>query len=225
MDRARGHILTVGGDAFSHVVRGEAAILPEDGNDRNIDRGEDVRRHAENGQPTEPQDQQGHHHEGIGTPEGQLHNPHTLLLRARKRCNEHRALHICRPATACMTSTPQVGYDRCHCTCGTRRRTTRLPMRTCTASPCWFSVVVRTLIRPWSGRDCDGRISSTSLSIRSSSPGRTGRGQRHSSKPAPTMPPAGVKSLSTRSRMVTAAVCQPLAASPWKSVSRAALSS
>src|SRR5262249_28735394 len=157
-DGARGHIFTVGGDAFSHVVRGEAAILPEDGDDRNIDRGEDVRRHADYRQPAEPQDQQGYHHEGIGTPEGQFHNPHTLLLGAHKRCNEHRALHIRLPATACMTSTPQVSYDQCHFTCYTRRRTTRLPMRTSTASPCWFSVV-RTLSSPWSGRDCDGRTS------------------------------------------------------------------
>src|SRR5713226_20907 len=50
--------------------------------------------------------------------------------------------------------------------------------------------------------------------MRNSSPGRTGRGQRNSSAPAPTMPPAGLRSLSTSSRMVMAAVCQPLAASP-----------
>src|SRR5439155_6403583 len=106
-----------------------------------------------------------------------------------------------------------------------RRGTTRLPTATWTASPFWFRVVVRTLINPWSGRDLDGRTSSTSLSTRSSSPGRTGRGQRNSSKPAPTMPPAGFRSLSTRSLMVTAAVCQPLAASPPNIVSRAASSS
>src|SRR4029450_649465 len=67
----------------------------------------------------------------------------------------------------------------------------RLAMRICTASPCWFSVVVRTLSSPWSGCDCDGRTSRTSLSTRSASPGRTGRGQRHASMPAPTMPPRG----------------------------------
>jgi hypothetical protein len=75
------------------------------------------------------------------------------------------------------------------------------------------------------GRRLDGRTSSTSLSVRRSSPGRTGRGHWSSSKPAPTMPPAGLKSLSTSSRMVTAAVCQPLAASPPNIVSRAAPSS
>ena len=49
-----------------------------------------------------------------------------------------------------------------------------------------------------------------------SSPGRTGRGQLRSSKPTPRMPPAGLNSPSTISRMVIAAVCQPLAASPLK---------
>ncbi len=53
----------------------------------------------------------------------------------------------------------------------------------------------------------DGRTSITSHSTRNSSPGRTGRGQRHSSRPAPTMPPAGLSSVSTSSRIVTAAVC------------------
>jgi hypothetical protein len=61
--------------------------------------------------------------------------------------------------------------------------------------------------------------------MRSSSPGRTGRGQRHSSQPVPTRPPAGLRALSTRSRIATAVVCQPLAARPWKRLSRAAASS
>jgi hypothetical protein len=78
---------------------------------------------------------------------------------------------------------------------------------------------------PWSRRDFEARISSTSLSARSSSPGRTGRGQRKCSKPAPMIPPAGLSSLSTSSRMVTAAVCQPLAARPRNIDSAAALSS
>jgi hypothetical protein len=42
------------------------------------------------------------------------------------------------------------------------------------------------------GRDFEARTSSTSLSTLSSSPGRTGSGQRNSSKPAPTMPPGAV---------------------------------
>jgi hypothetical protein len=101
----------------------------------------------------------------------------------------------------------------------------RLAIWICTVSSFWFNVVVRTFIRPWFGSDFDGRTSSTSLSIRSSSPGRTGRGQRNSSNPAPTMPPAGLSSLPTRSRMVRAAVCQPLATNPWKIVSCGAASS
>jgi hypothetical protein len=106
-----------------------------------------------------------------------------------------------------------------------RQRTIRFPNDTCTGSLFWFSVVVLTLMTPWSGRDFDARIWSTSLSTRSSSPGRTGRGQRNSSNPAPTMPPAGLISLSTNSLIVIAAVCQPLAARPRKIESAAALSS
>jgi hypothetical protein len=82
--------------------------------------------------------------------------------------------------------------------------------KTYMASPSWFSVVVRTLISPCSGRDFERLTSRTSLSRRLSSPGRTGRGWRNSSKPAPTMPPAGLGSVSTKSRVVTAAVDQPL---------------
>jgi hypothetical protein len=66
-----------------------------------------------------------------------------------------------------------------------RRGTIRLATKTCTVSPFWFKVVVRTLTSPWLGRDFDGLTSRTSLSTRSSSPGRTGSGQRNSSKPAP----------------------------------------
>src|SRR5437764_1362026 len=36
-----------------------------------------------------------------------------------------------------------------------------------------------------------------------------GLGQRNSSNPAPMMPPAGLNSLSTNSRIISAAVCQP----------------
>src|SRR5438132_1469960 len=71
----------------------------------------------------------------------------------------------------------------------------------------------------------DGRASSTSASTCSSSPGRTGRGHFSSSAREPMIPPAGRNPLSTSSRMVSAAVCQPLAARPPKNEPRAAFSS
>jgi hypothetical protein len=37
-----------------------------------------------------------------------------------------------------------------------RRGTIRLATKTCTAAPFWLSVVVRTVISPWLGRDFDG---------------------------------------------------------------------
>src|SRR6202045_2641464 len=106
-----------------------------------------------------------------------------------------------------------------------RRGTVRLATKTCTVSPFWFKGVVRPLTSPWLGRDFDCLTSRTSLSTRSSSPGRTGSVQRNSSKPAPMIPPAGLRSLSTISLIVNAAVYPPLATNPRKIVSRAASSS
>ena len=68
---------------------------------------------------------------------------------------------------------------------------------------------------PRSGRDFDGRSSKTSLSTVKMSSGLTGFGQRNSSIPAPMTPPA-IGRLSTSSRIVIAALCEPLAASPPK---------
>ena len=95
-----------------------------------------------------------------------------------------------------------------------RRGTKRLPVNICTDFVVLIERRVVTRIMPRSGRDFDGRTSSISLLTRSSSPGRTGSGQLNWSKPTPRMPPAGLNSPSTISRMVIAAVCQPLAASP-----------
>src|SRR2546426_1225277 len=106
-----------------------------------------------------------------------------------------------------------------------RALTSRFMTSTCTGSPFWFSVVVRHLMKPWPGRLLDARASRTSASTCSSSPGRTGRGHFSSSARDPMIPPAGRNPLSTRSRMVSAAVCQPLAARPPKNEPRAAWSS
>ena len=97
--------------------------------------------------------------------------------------------------------------------CLGRRSTNRVGVKVWTGSPSWFSVVMRILTIPWPGRDRDDRVSSTSISTRSSSPGRTGFSQ-FNSPPTPRMPPAGRKSLIRHSFIVSAAVCQPLAAKP-----------
>src|SRR4029079_17884767 len=75
---------------------------------------------------------------------------------------------------------------------------------TCTASPRWLSVVLFALTKPCSGRERDARTSSTSPSTRSSSPGRTARGQDISSARVPMMPPAGAKGLQTRHILIHA---------------------
>lgn len=94
----------------------------------------------------------------------------------------------------------------------------------CTTSPFWFRVRLCTVIMPRSGRERDGVTASTSLSTVSVSPGRVGRGH-FSSPPAPINPPAMGMPLFTSSDMVIDAVCQPLAARPWKKLFSAAFSS
>src|SRR5205823_3089833 len=57
------------------------------------------------------------------------------------------------------------------------RGTTSLATSTCTISPCWLRVSLRTVAMPRSGCDRDGLSSRTSLSTWSTSPGRIGLGQ------------------------------------------------
>src|SRR5438874_1542745 len=57
------------------------------------------------------------------------------------------------------------------------RGTTSLATSTCTTSPRWLRVSLRTTATPRSGRDREGLSSATSLSTRRTSPGRTGAGQ------------------------------------------------
>ena len=85
-------------------------------------------------------------------------------------------------ATSLLTrrSAPSVIRRRVGCRCRRhdgRRGTTMVTTWTITGCPSLFSVVFRTRTMPRSGFDCDGRRPSTSDSTRSTSPGRTGRGQ------------------------------------------------
>jgi len=69
---------------------------------------------------------------------------------------------------------------------------------------------------PWSGFERDRRASVTVTRSRKTSPGRTGRTQRNSSMPGEARLEAGDRKWSAKSRIVIAAVCQPLAISPPK---------
>jgi len=79
-------------------------------------------------------------------------------------------------------------------------------------------------MNPRLGSDFDTRTSVTSSSTWSRSPGRVGVGHARSIE-APMIPVANGRPVVTSSRMVMAAVCQPLAASPLKKVSCADSSS
>ena len=75
-----------------------------------------------------------------------------------------------------------------------RKRSGRAPghdklcNETCTVSPRWLRVSLRTRIMPRSGRERDGVTSSISLTTLSVSPGRVGLGQLIS-PPLPMIPP------------------------------------
>ena len=100
-------------------------------------------------------------------------------------------------------------------------------MKVITATSCWFSTVIRVRTMPRSGLLRDGITATTSVSHRSTSPGKTGVSQRSSSIPAaPRLPPTSPSApmLATIIAIVIAVLCQPLAAIRPKCVCAAAAS-
>src|SRR5262249_22455414 len=81
-------------------------------------------------------------------------------------------------------------------------------------SPRWFSTSTSVRTMPRSGLERDRVAPRTVTRTRSTSPGRTGSSQRNSSMPGEArLAPLGRK-LSASSRIIRAAVCQPLAINP-----------
>ncbi len=52
-------------DAVGHLVRRQAAVVPDDADDRDVDVGEDVSRRAGDGERAHHQDEQSQHHKGV----------------------------------------------------------------------------------------------------------------------------------------------------------------
>ena len=77
--RGQGALVVVD-DAAGHVVGRQAVVGPDDADHRNVDVGKNVGRRAERRQPAEDHDQEGHHHEGVGPPQGDLNDPHAGCL-------------------------------------------------------------------------------------------------------------------------------------------------
>jgi hypothetical protein len=73
-------ILAVGGDPLFHLLRGEAGVLPDHGDDGDLDFREYVRRHRPDSGDTEKQDQCSQHIEGMRKPQRKSNNPHLLSL-------------------------------------------------------------------------------------------------------------------------------------------------
>ena len=72
-------------DAVRHLVGGEAAVVPDDGDDRNVDIRKDVSRRALDGQRSDAEDEKRQDHEGVGPVERDADDPHVrfdLISRA-----------------------------------------------------------------------------------------------------------------------------------------------
>ena len=76
----RGHrALADRDDALFHFFGREAAVIPNHGNDRNVDRGENVLRHPATAKYPEDNDEQGHHGERVGPAKSETDDPHGEL--------------------------------------------------------------------------------------------------------------------------------------------------
>ena len=71
--------LADGDDASFHLGGGEAAVGPDDGDDGDIDVGEDILRGLDGRADAEEEDQEREDDEGIGAPEREFNNPHLVL--------------------------------------------------------------------------------------------------------------------------------------------------
>ena len=87
--------LADGDDAAFHVLRGQAAVGPDDGDDGNVDVGVDVFGRGDGRADAEEQHEHGEDDKGVGSPKRQPDNPHAVLqpffssrgaLLQRKRC-------------------------------------------------------------------------------------------------------------------------------------------
>jgi len=76
VDRGRHGALEVRDDAAFHLLRREAGVAPDDADYRDVDVGEDVGRHPQDGERADDQYQQRQHDERVGAAQGYLDDPH-----------------------------------------------------------------------------------------------------------------------------------------------------
>ena len=83
VDAAAKRAFVIVDDAAGHVVRREAVVRPDGGDDGDADFRQDVRGRAHGGQHAEDEDEHGHHHEGVGPAQGHFDDAdHVLSLSA-----------------------------------------------------------------------------------------------------------------------------------------------
>jgi hypothetical protein len=76
VDRGKRKTLEVPGDAVAHLVRRQAAIGPDDADDRNVDIGEDIRWRAQHRERPDDAEQQREDDKSVGPSECYPDDPH-----------------------------------------------------------------------------------------------------------------------------------------------------
>ena len=82
VDRGGHAALAVGHDAVGHLRRGEAVEVPHHRHHRDIDVGKDVRRHRQDAEDAENQNQKREHDKGVRSPQRKPDNPHRAGTRS-----------------------------------------------------------------------------------------------------------------------------------------------
>ena len=64
------------GNPLAHLLRGQAVVIPDDADYRDVDLGKDVSRHVPQDERRREHDQHRHHDEGVWAPQRQLNHRH-----------------------------------------------------------------------------------------------------------------------------------------------------
>src|SRR6266849_1285414 len=107
--------LTYSDDPILHLDRRQPGVTPDDGDDRNVDAGEDVGRHGHDRQDAQDGDQQGQYDERVGPAECEAYNPHNVPLDYMTKICMRAPDYLPRCASFVSPSASTVVMSPCNC--------------------------------------------------------------------------------------------------------------
>ena len=88
VDRGTERALVSVDDALLNLLRAQSRVLPDDADDRDVDRRKNIRRRPQQHERRHENEHQCGHHEGVGPTEGEADHPHGLDHASGRRCDE-----------------------------------------------------------------------------------------------------------------------------------------